>query len=108
MAQDVQSQLRATISSAPVVVFMKGSHSFPECGFSAKACQLLEAAGAAQITTVDVLSHPEIRQGIKEMTGWPTIPQVFIRGEFVGGADVVGELYESGQLRSLIAGASAS
>lgn len=80
---------------------MKGTPEFPQCGFSAKVTQCLQSVGAS-ITAVDVLSNPELRQGIKDYSNWPTIPQVFINGEFVGGCDIVSELFENGELEKMV------
>ena len=100
---DVKARIEATIQSGPVVIFMKGSPSLPQCGFSATAAECLKRAGAKELVHFDVLSDPAIRQGIKEYTGWPTIPQIFLKGEFIGGCDIVREMYESGELEKRIA-----
>jgi monothiol glutaredoxin len=89
------------------VLYMKGSPQFPMCGFSATATQLLKMAGAEQVFTVDVLKDPEIRDGIKQYANWPTIPQLYVKGEFVGGCDIMKEMFQSGELHKLIAGAKA-
>jgi monothiol glutaredoxin len=81
---------------------MKGSPQMPQCGFSANAVQILKACGVDQITTVDVLADPEVRQGIKEFANWPTIPQLYIKGEFVGGSDIMREMYQSGELQKML------
>lgn len=86
-----------------VVLFMKGSKFFPQCGFSARAVAVLQQAGA-KFETVDVLADPEIREGVKQYSSWPTIPQLYIRGEFVGGSDIMMELYQSGELQKKLAG----
>lgn len=98
MNDDTKKRIEDKIASAPVVIFMKGSPMLPQCGFSAQAVEVLRRSGATDLVYEDVLADPEVRQGIKEHTGWPTIPQVFIQGEFVGGADVVTELYQQGEL----------
>jgi len=85
-----------------VVLFMKGNKFFPQCGFSARAVGILQQSGA-KFETVDVLADPEIRQGVKDYSAWPTIPQLYIRGEFVGGSDIMMELYESGELQKKLA-----
>jgi monothiol glutaredoxin len=89
-----------------IVLFMKGTASFPQCGFSGRAVQLLKACGvdAKTIKTVNVLEDPEVRQGIKEYSQWPTIPQLYIKGEFIGGSDIMMEMYESGELQKTITG----
>ena len=99
---DVQAWIKETVSNNPVVLFMKGTAQFPQCGFSGRAVQILKACGAANIVTVNVLDDANIRQGIKEFSNWPTIPQLYIRGEFIGGSDIVGEMYESGELKTLL------
>ena len=81
---------------------MKGSPQFPQCGFSATATQLLKMAGVEKLFTVDVLQDPEIRQGIKEFANWPTIPQLYVNGEFVGGCDIMREMYQSGELQKIV------
>jgi monothiol glutaredoxin len=92
------------VKGSDVVLFMKGNKFFPQCGFSARAIGILQQAGV-KFETVDVLADPEIRQGVKEYSSWPTIPQLYIRGEFVGGSDIMMELYESGELTKKLQGA---
>ena len=104
----VQDTIRDTVSSHPVVLYMKGSPQFPMCGFSATATQLLKMAGAEGVYTVDVLKDPDIRDGIKQFANWPTIPQLYVKGEFVGGCDIIKEMFQSGELQKLIAGAKAA
>ena len=99
----VQDTIREQVTSHPVVLYMKGSPQFPQCGFSATATQLLKMAGAQEVYTVDVLQNPEIREGIKQFANWPTIPQLYVNGEFVGGCDIIKEMYQSGDLQKLIA-----
>jgi len=101
---DVQQRIDELVKSHEVVLFMKGSASFPMCGFSGRAVQLLKACGVEPktLTTVNVLDDPEIRQGIKEYSNWPTIPQLYVKGEFIGGSDIMMEMYESGELAQLI------
>ena len=101
----VQDTIREQVTSHPVVLYMKGSPQFPQCGFSATATQLLKMSGAAEVFTVDVLQNPEIREGIKQFANWPTIPQLYVNGEFVGGCDIMREMYQSGELQKLIAAA---
>ena len=98
-----QDTIRETVTSHPVVLYMKGSPQFPMCGFSATATQLLKMCGAGEVFTVDVLKDPEIREGIKQYASWPTIPQLYVNGEFVGGCDIMREMYQSGELQKLIA-----
>lgn len=98
----IQEQIKKTIDENNVVLFMKGTADFPQCGFSGKVVQILKACGA-NFKDVNVLADPEMRQGIKDFTNWPTIPQLYIRGEFIGGCDIVTELFESGELQKLLA-----
>ncbi len=98
-----QDTIRQTVTSHPVVLYMKGSPQLPQCGFSATATQLLKMSGASEIFTVDVLKDPDIREGIKQFANWPTIPQLYVNGEFVGGCDIMREMYQSGELQKLIA-----
>ena len=98
----VQDTIREQVTTHPVVLYMKGSPQFPQCGFSATATQLLKMSGAQGVFTVDVLQNPEIREGIKQFANWPTIPQLYVNGEFVGGCDIMKELYQSGELKKLI------
>jgi len=99
---DVQDKIRKQVSENRVVLYMKGTPDAPMCGFSAAAVQILEAAGAEDVATVNVLADPEIRQGIKDFSSWPTIPQLYVNGEFVGGADIIREMYQSGELQKLL------
>ena len=103
----VQDTIREQVTSHPVVLYMKGSPQFPMCGFSASATQILKACGVDKPFTVDVLQDPDIRQGIKEYANWPTIPQLYVKGEFVGGADILREMYQSGELKKLLEGVAA-
>ena len=99
---DVQQVIREQVTSNPVVLYMKGSPQFPQCGFSGVAAQILKACGVKDYLAVDVLSNPDIREGIKTYANWPTIPQLYIKGEFVGGADIMRELYQNGELQKLL------
>ncbi len=101
---DVQQRIDALVKGHPVVLFMKGTAQFPQCGFSGRAIQILKACGVQDITTVNVLADEEIRQGIKEYANWPTIPQLYIRGEFIGGSDIMMEMYQAGELQQVVAG----
>jgi monothiol glutaredoxin len=96
---DIRKQIHEIVTSHPVVLFMKGTPQFPQCGFSSRAVQMLKACAAQDVVTVDVLANPEIRQGIKDYANWPTIPQLYIGGEFMGGCDIMTEMYESGELK---------
>ena len=89
------------VNSNPVVLYMKGTPEQPLCGFSANAVKILNACGVQDFFTVDVLANPEIRQGIKEYSNWPTIPQLYVKGEFVGGCDIVREMFQSNELQAL-------
>lgn len=102
MSNSTREFIQKTISEHPIVLFMKGTGQFPQCGFSGKAIQLLKACGATNVATINVLDDPEIRQGIKDFSQWPTIPQLYINGEFVGGSDIMTESYESGELLKLV------
>jgi monothiol glutaredoxin len=99
---DVKETIRETVEQNRVVLFMKGTKNFPQCGFSARAVEVLKSCGA-EFKDVNVLADPTIRQGIKEYSSWPTIPQVYIDGKFVGGSDILNELYQSGELQKLLA-----
>ncbi len=101
---DVQAWIKETVTSHPVVLFMKGTAQFPQCGFSGRAIEVLKASGVEDLVTINVLEDDEVRQGIKEYSNWPTIPQLYIKGEFIGGADILGEMYQSGELATLIKG----
>src|SRR5688500_6137907 len=101
VSETTKQRIEQLIGSDRVVVFMKGSRRMPQCGFSAQVVQILDAH-VPSYTTVDVLQDPEIRQGIKEFTNWPTVPQVYVAGEFVGGCDIVTEMYQNGELEGLL------
>ena len=101
---DAQQAIREVVTSHPVVLYMKGTADFPQCGFSANAVQILKACGVSDLHTVNVLDDPEIRQGIKDYANWPTIPQLYVKGEFVGGSDILREMYQSGELQKLLQG----
>ena len=98
---DAQSRIGEIVKSNDIVLFMKGTALFPQCGFSSRAVAILDRLGATY-ETVDVLQDPEIRNGIKEYSDWPTIPQLYVKGEFVGGSDIMMEMYESGELQQLV------
>ncbi|HJV86804.1 MAG TPA: Grx4 family monothiol glutaredoxin [Noviherbaspirillum sp.] len=102
MSNDIHSWIKDTVSQHPVVLFMKGTAQFPQCGFSGRAIQILQSCGIENIVTINVLEDAEVRQGIKEYSNWPTIPQLFVKGEFVGGSDIMTEMYESGELQNLL------
>ena len=98
----VQDTIRKQVTENRVVLYMKGTPSAPQCGFSAAAVQMLEACGAEEVATVNVLADDGIRQGIKDYAQWPTIPQLYVNGEFVGGSDIMMEMYQSGELQQLL------
>ena len=98
----VQEKIRGQVTGHPVVLYMKGSPQQPMCGFSATASQILRMCGVDQPFTVDVLQDQEVREGIKQYANWPTIPQLYVNGEFVGGCDIMREMYQSGELQKLI------
>ena len=99
---DTQTRIKQQVTTNPVVLYMKGSPQFPQCGFSGAAIKMLEACGGPTLFTVDVLTDPEIRNGIKSYSNWPTIPQLYIKGEFVGGSDIMREMFEQGELQKLL------
>lgn len=99
---DVQQKIDQIVKGSPVVLFMKGTAQFPMCGFSGRAIQILKACGVDAPTTVNVLEDDGIRQGIKTYANWPTIPQLYVNGEFVGGSDIMMEMYQNGELQSLL------
>lgn len=95
---DVQKQIDDLVKGNRVVLFMKGSAQFPQCGFSGRAIQILKTCGVTDLVTVNVLENDAVRQGIKDYANWPTIPQLYINGEFIGGSDIMMEMYESGEM----------
>lgn len=99
---DIQAWIKETVTQHSVVLFMKGTAQFPQCGFSGRAVQILNACGVQDIVIVNVLEDPEVRQGIKEFSNWPTIPQLYVKGEFIGGTDIMSEMFESGELQTLL------
>src|SRR6266850_1770812 len=102
---DTQNRIKEQVTGNRVVLYMKGTPQMPQCGFSQLACQVLNACGVQDLYTVNVLADAEIRQGIKDYANWPTIPQLYINGEFVGGSDIIKEMYESGELQKILDGA---
>ena len=106
-SQDVQALIKEQVTSNPVVLYMKGTPRAPMCGFSATAVQILQACNLPRFFSVNVLEEPAIRDGIKVFSSWPTIPQLYVRGEFVGGADIMREMYQSGELKTLLEGIAA-
>ena len=101
---NTQQRIDDLVKNNDILLFMKGNASFPQCGFSGRAIQILKACGvdAKSIATVNVLEDQEIRQGIKDYSQWPTIPQLYVKGEFIGGSDIMMEMYESGELQQLL------
>ena len=99
----IQEEIRQQIENNPIVLYMKGTPGFPQCGFSGRVAHILRQCGV-KFTSFDVLESSELRQGIKDFSNWPTIPQLYIKGEFVGGSDIVSELFESGELMKLLEG----
>jgi len=104
VTMDTQQKIKEQVAGNPVVLYMKGTPQMPQCGFSAMTVQALQACGVVNFATVNVLADPEIREGIKQFANWPTIPQLYVNGEFIGGADIVREMYQSGELQKLLEG----
>jgi monothiol glutaredoxin len=102
MNMDVQQTIKEQVTTHDVVLYMKGTPQFPQCGFSGAAIQMLQACGVKNAVTVNVLADAEIREGIKTYSNWPTIPQLYIKGEFVGGADIMREMFQRGELQKLL------
>jgi len=96
---DIKQKIHDTVTGNPVVLYMKGTPQMPQCGFSARAIQILQACGVKNLVAVNVLTDPDIRQGVKDYANWPTVPQLYINGEFVGGSDIMTEMYQSGELQ---------
>lgn len=101
---NVQDQIKQQVADNAIVLYMKGTPQFPQCGFSGRAAQILAACGA-KYASVNVLADPEIREGIKQFSNWPTVPQLYIKGQFIGGSDIMTELYQQGELQKLITAA---
>jgi monothiol glutaredoxin len=99
----IQEQIKELVETNDVVLFMKGSPDFPQCGFSSRATQILKQCGA-KFASVDVLQNQDVREGIKQYSNWPTIPQLYVRGEFIGGSDIVMEMFENGELQKKLSG----
>jgi monothiol glutaredoxin len=100
---DIQDRIRDQVSQNPVVLYMKGTPQFPQCGFSATAAEILKRCGVANYASFNILQDEELRQGIKQFSNWPTIPQLYVNGEFIGGCDIMREMYQSGELQQLLA-----
>lgn len=99
---NIHDIIKQQITENNIILYMKGTPQFPQCGFSAKAVSILKACGAEGFAGVNVLENPEIRQGIKDFSSWPTIPQLYVQGQFIGGCDIMIEMHESGELQELI------
>ncbi len=99
---DVQTFIKDTVTTNPVVLFMKGTAQFPQCGFSGRAIQILRQSGVTKLVTVNVLEDDDVRQAIKTFSQWPTIPQLYVKGEFIGGSDIMTEMDQSGELKKLL------
>ena len=102
MNHPLRTKVEEIVQSAPVAIFMKGSPDFPACGFSARAVQVLRAAGVQKMASVDVLSDDPLWEALEDFTQWPTVPQIFVNGKFIGGSDIVMEMYERGELQDLL------
>jgi monothiol glutaredoxin len=105
---DAREFIHKTVTEHPIVLFMKGTAQFPQCGFSGRAVQILKQCGVKNLVTVNVLDDEAVRQGVKEYANWPTIPQLYVRGEFVGGSDIMMEMFESGELKEVLDKAQAA
>ena len=105
--QEMKQQVHQLVTSKPVVLYMKGTPQFPQCGFSANAANILKACGVTDFAAVNVLQDDNIRLAIKEYANWPTIPQLYIGGQFIGGSDIMRDLYQTGELQKLLAAALA-
>lgn len=99
---DAREFIQKTVTEHPVVLFMKGTAQFPQCGFSGRAIQILKQCGVRNLVTVNVLDDDEVRQAVKEYANWPTIPQLYVNGQFIGGSDIMTEMFESGELQTLL------
>jgi monothiol glutaredoxin len=104
MDEALKNRIQSIVDEHPIVLFMKGTKHFPQCGFSHRAVEVLRRSGATEFHDVNVLEDPDIRQGIKEFANWPTIPQLYLKGKFIGGSDILLEMYESGELRTMVEG----
>jgi monothiol glutaredoxin len=99
---DAKQFVEKTVTENPVVLFMKGTAQFPQCGFSGRAIQILKQCGVQNLVTVNVLEDEEVRQGVKDYANWPTVPQLYVGGQFVGGSDIMMEMFQSGELQTLL------
>ena len=99
---DAKEFVRTTVTDNPVVLFMKGTSQFPQCGFSGRAVQILKSCAVTNVVTVNVLEDDEVRQAVKDYANWPTVPQLYVKGQFVGGSDIMSEMFASGELQELL------
>ena len=99
---DAKDFVRTTVEKNPIVLFMKGTAQFPQCGFSGRAIQILKSCSADNVVTVNVLEDDDVRQAVKDFANWPTVPQLYVQGQFVGGSDIMAEMYASGELQELL------
>lgn len=99
---DINTRIEETLNSHPILLFMKGSPDFPQCGFSGRAAQIMQACGANEYSHINILEDPEIREGLKVYSSWPTFPQLYVKGELIGGCDIMMEQYESGELKKTL------
>ena len=107
-SMEAKDFIQKTVTDNPVVLFMKGTAQFPQCGFSGRAIQILKAVGIDNMVTVNVLEDDEVRQAIKDFSNWPTVPQLYLNGEFIGGSDIMTEMYQSGELQKIVDGSTKS
>lgn len=105
---DAKEFVRTTVAENPIVLFMKGTSQFPQCGFSGRAVQILKSCAVSNVVTVNVLEDDEVRQAVKDFANWPTVPQLYIKGQFVGGSDIMSEMFASGELQELLKQANAT
>jgi monothiol glutaredoxin len=99
---DAKEFVHSTVSEHPLVLFMKGTAQFPQCGFSGRAVQILKSCGVKNLVTVNVLEDEDVRQAVKDYANWPTVPQLYVKGQFVGGSDIIAEMHASGELQTLL------
>jgi monothiol glutaredoxin len=99
---DAKEFVRSTITEHPIVLFMKGNAQFPQCGFSGRAVQILKSCGVQNLVTFNVLEDEDVRQAVKDFANWPTVPQLYVNGQFVGGSDIMSEMFDSGELQELL------
>ena len=105
---DINTRIEETLNNHPILLFMKGSPDFPQCGFSGRAAQIMQACGATEYSHINILEGPEIREGLKVYSNWPTFPQLYVKGELIGGCDIMMEQYENGELKKTLETAQSS